>query len=110
MRTTLAAIAYLAGIIVWITLHASARYSSGPMAFWLLILLVVPYLVVAYRRERNSQQTTLLCTVFAIAIGFGLGFTAHFTQAQLGLLAFAGLFAATYICGIEFFSHSEREG
>ena len=109
MRTTLGAITYVIGSIVWITSHHSPRYGSGPLAFWLLVLLVVPYVVAVYRRERSSHETTVLCTILAIALGFGLGFTAEYTHAHIGVLAFAGLFAATYICGIELFPESERD-
>ena len=102
MRTTLGAIAYLIGTVFW----AFARFEwrvFNPLYFWMLLLLVVPYFAMLYRRDRGSRETAGLAIVMALAAGIGLGFTASFAGTNFGLVAFAGFFAAVYICGIEFF-------
>ncbi|HMG05345.1 MAG TPA: DUF2157 domain-containing protein [Chthoniobacterales bacterium] len=102
MRTTLGAITYLIGTWVWLM----ARDKAGgfdPIYFWLLLLLVVPYFAALYRRDRGSGETAGLAIVFAAVAAIGLGYTGDFARANIGILAFAGFFAAVYICGIEFF-------
>lgn len=108
MRTTLGAIAYCVGTIVWVTTRGG-RHDAGPMLFWLLVVLVVPYALAVYRRARESYETALLWTALAIALGFGIGGTAEFARMNVAVLGFAGLFTATYIGGIDFFPHDDRE-
>jgi uncharacterized membrane protein len=102
LRTTLGAITYVIGAVVWLFVRHEVR-EFEPVYFWMLLLLVVPYFAALYRRDRGSGETTGLVLVLAIAAAIGLGFTADFAKANLGVLAFAGFFATTYICGIEFF-------
>ncbi len=102
LRTTLGAITYVIGAVVWLFVRHEVR-DFETVYFWLLLLLVIPYFAALYRRDRGSGETTALAIVLAIAAAIGLGFTADFAKANLGVLAFAGFFATTYICGIEFF-------
>jgi uncharacterized membrane protein len=102
MRTTLGAITYLIGTWVWLWTRDKTS-GFDPFYFWLLLLLVVPYFSSLYRRDRGSRETAGLAIVLAAVSAMGLGFTGDFAQANLGILAFAGFFAAVYICGIEFF-------
>jgi uncharacterized membrane protein len=102
LRTTLGAIAYLLGTVIWLFVREKSR-GFDPMLFWLLLALVVPYFVRAYRHARTAGETSGLAIVLASVAGIGLGFTADFTGSNLGVLAFAGFFAVIYICGIEFF-------
>jgi hypothetical protein len=74
----------------------------------LLLLLIVPYLAHLFRRDRASLETTALGTVLAIGCAIGIGYTASFSKANIGVLAFAGFFALVYICGIEFFRIAEE--
>jgi len=110
MRTTLGAIAYLAGAIWWLFLREGWARSADPLLFWFLLALVVPFFGMLFRRDRSSHETTGLAIVLAAAAAIALGFTAAYTKTNLGVLAFAGFFAAIYICGIEFFPprHPER--
>ena len=109
LRTTLGAITYLVGATVWLFVHEKWGRTMNPALFWLLLLLVVPYFVAAYRRDRGSGETTALAIVLAAAAAIGLSFTAGYTNANLGTLAFAGFFATAYICGIEFFPRAESD-
>lgn len=102
MRTTLGAITYLIGTWVWLWTRDKAS-GYDPIYFWLLLLLVVPYFAALYRRDRGSRGTAGLAIVLAAVAAMGLGYTGDFAKANLGILAFAGFFAAVYICGIEFF-------
>ena len=102
MRTTLGAIAYLIGTVFWLFARHEWR-DLNPVYFWILLLLVVPYFGMLYRRGRSSRETAGLAIVIALAAAIGLAFTAHFAEANFGIVAFAGFFAAVYICGIEFF-------
>jgi len=74
-----------------------------------LLALVLPYAIIVHRRHRDSQETTLLWIVFAIAAAFGLGYVASFARAHLALLAFSGLFTAVYLCGMELFPRQDEE-
>lgn len=103
MRTTLGAIAYLIGAGVWVFNRELGRAATGPVTFWFLLLLVLPYLVIVYRRDRMSREMAGLAIVLAVVAAIGLGFTAEYAKANLGILAFAGFFAAVYISGTEFF-------
>ena len=106
MRTTLGAITYLIGAVVWIGLRERVS-GFDPISFWLLLLLVVPYFAMVYRRDRGSGETTGLAIVLAIAAAVGLGYTANFTggvvDGNLSFVALAGFFTTVYICGVEFF-------
>ncbi len=103
LRTTLSAVAYLVGAALWLFHHETRGHPLSPMLFWLLLLLVLPYFAFLYRHDRESRETTALAFVLTAVAAIGLGFTANYTKAQLGTLAFAGFFSAVYICGIEFF-------
>lgn len=102
MRTTLGAVTYLVGAVVWIVARQVAS-EFDPSYFWLLLLPVVPYFASLYRRDPGSGETAGLAIALAGAAAVGLGFTASFSTANLGVVAFAGLFTVIYICGIEFF-------
>ena len=109
MRTTLGTVLYLAGAVVW--LFARDEWFSSqqsPLFFWLLLLLIVPYFLLCFRRDSSSRETAWLAILLAIAAGIGLGFTADFTKANLGGVAFAGLSTAVYLCGMQFFPQNER--
>jgi hypothetical protein len=102
MRTTLGAISYLVGAAFWLVVREKES-GFDPIYFWLLLLLVVPYFAALYRRNRGSAETAGLAIVLAAVAALGLAFTGDFAHANFGTLAFAGFFAAVYICGIEFF-------
>jgi len=106
MRTTLGAITYLIGTWVWLWTRDKTS-GFDPLYFWLLLLLVVPYFSSLYRRDRGSRETAGLAIALAVVSAMGLGYTGDFAQANFGILAFAGFFAAVYICGIEFFAATE---
>lgn len=102
MRTTFGAISYLVGAASWLVVREKES-GFDPIYFWLLLLLVVPYFAALYRRNRGSAETAGLAIVLAAVAALGLAFTGDFAHANFGTLAFAGFFAAVYICGIEFF-------
>jgi uncharacterized membrane protein len=101
LRTTLGAVAYLMGAVAW--LIALERQEFEPTHFWFLLLLVVPYFAMLYRRNRANGETAGLAITLAITAALGLAFTSYSATANVGVIAFAGYFAAVYICGIEFF-------
>jgi uncharacterized membrane protein len=108
MRTTLGAVVYLIGAVFWLFAQNEWR-GLNPLYFWMLLLLVLPYFGTLYRRDRGSKETGALAIVIALAAAIGLGFTAYFAKANLGIIAFAGFFAAVYICGIEFFPAADSD-
>jgi uncharacterized membrane protein len=109
-RTTLGAVAYLIGTLVWLFARESwFTQRPSPNLFWLFLLLVLPYYLVLLRRDRTSRALTVLSIFLVVAATFGLGFTAEFTGANIGALAFAGLFAAAYLCGMKFFPAVENQ-
>jgi uncharacterized membrane protein len=105
LRTTIGAVVYVIGTVVWLLAREMAGFARlpNPMFFWILLLLVVPYFLLRYRRDRDSRETATLGIVLTIALVAGLGFTADFAKTDLGGIAFAGLFSAIYLCGMKFF-------
>src|SRR5882762_633383 len=104
LRTTLGAVVYVIGTVVWLfSRWGFFSREANPMLFWVLLLLVVPYFLIRFRNDRDSRETATLAIALTIAAVFGLGSTAEFAKADMGGIAFAGLFAAIYLCGIRFF-------
>jgi hypothetical protein len=103
MRTTMGAVAFLIGCAWWFFNQEIWGRATNPFLGWVLLALVVPYFASVYRRDPGSRETAGLAIGIAIVAGIALGFTAGFTKSNLGVLAFAGLFTAVYISGIEFF-------
>jgi uncharacterized membrane protein len=104
LRTTLGAIAYVIGCVVWLFARWGMFSPEGnPMLFWLLLVLVIPYVAIRFRHNRDSRQTATLVIILSLAALFGLGATAEFANANVGAMAYAGLATAIYLCGIKFF-------
>ena len=110
LRTTLGAVVYVIGTIVWLCAREMAFFlrAPNPMFFWILFLLVIPYFLIRYWKDRDSRETATLGIVLTIALVFGLGFTADFAKTDLGGVAFAGLLTAIYLCGIKFFPRTDE--
>jgi len=109
LRTTLGAVVYVIGTVVWLfSRWGFFSREANPMLFWILLLLVVPYFLIRFRNDRDSRETATLAIVLMVAALFGLGSTAEFAKADMGGIAFAGLLAAIYLCGIRFFSRTDE--
>ena len=109
LRTTLGAVVYLVGTLVWIfarLTHFSVRMPS-PMFFWILFLLVVPYFLIRYWKDRESRETAALALAMTIALTFGVAATTEFAKSDLGGVAFAGLFTGIYLAGMKFFPRTD---
>jgi len=104
LRTTLGAIAYVIGCFVWLFAGWGMFSPEGnPMLFWLLLVLVVPYVAIRFRYDRDSRETATLVIILALAALFGVGTTAEFANAHVGAIAYAGLATVIYLCGMKFF-------
>jgi uncharacterized membrane protein len=109
-QTTFGAVVYIIGTIVWLVSEVSWRFPKPEqLRFWPLLLLVAPFYYMQVRRGRTSRQTFTLSIVLVIAAIFGINAVAEATRASLGSVAFAGLFAGIYICGITFFQETDSE-
>lgn len=109
LRTTLGAVVYVIGAVVWLFDRWSfLGAQQNPNFFWLLLLLVIPYFLIRYRQARDSREMATLGVVLTLAIVIGLGFTAEFTKSDLGNVAFAGLFTSIYLCGMRFFPRTDE--
>ena len=109
LRTTLGAVVYVIGTVVWLfSRWGFISSQANPMPFWVLLLLVVPYFWIRFRNDRDSRETATLAIALTLAAVFGLGSTAEFAKANVGGIAFAGLFAAIYLCGIKFFPRTDE--
>lgn len=109
LRTTVGAVVYVLGTVVWLfSRWGFISSQANPMLFWVLLLLVVPYFWIRFRNDRDSRETATLAIALTVAAVFGLGSTADFAKADLGGIAFAGLFAAIYLCGIKFFPRTDE--
>ena len=106
LRTTFGASVYLIGGMVWLFVREKMR-DFDPIHFWLLLLLIIPYFAMLYRRARDSRETAAFAILLAATTALGLAFTADFTKANFAILAFAGFFALVYLCGIEFFGSAQ---
>ena len=83
LRTTLGAVAYVIGSVLWLFARWGIFSSQGnPMLFWLLLMLVIPYVVLRFRRDRDSRETATLVIVVALGALFGIGATADFAARQ----------------------------
>ena len=104
LRTTLGAIAYVIGCVVWLFAGWGMFSPEGnPMLFWLLLVLVVPYVAIRFRHDHDSRETATLVIILALAALFGVGATAEFANAHVGAIAYAGLATVIYLCGMKFF-------
>jgi len=104
LRTTLGAVAYVIGSVLWLFARWGIFSSQGnPMLFWLLLMLVIPYVVIRFRRDRDTPETATLVIVVALGALFGVGATADFADANVGGIAYAGLTTAIYLCGVKLF-------
>jgi uncharacterized membrane protein len=104
LRTTLGAIAYVIGSVLWLFARWGFSSSLGnPMLFWVLLILVIPYVVIRFQRDRNSRETATLVIILVLAALFGVGPTAEFADANVGVIAYAGLSTAIYVCGMKLF-------
>jgi uncharacterized membrane protein len=104
LRTTLGAIAYVIGSVLWLFARWGMFSPEGnPMLFWLLLILMIPYVAIRFRRDRDSRETAALAIILALASLFGVGATADFADANVGTLAYAGIATAIYLCGMKFF-------
>jgi uncharacterized membrane protein len=104
LRTTLGAIAHVIGCVVWLFATRGMFSPEGnPMLFWLLLVLVIPYVAIRFRLDRAGRKTAILVIILALASLFGVGATADFANANVGALAYAGLATAIYLCGMKFF-------
>ena len=104
LRTSLGAIAYVIGCVLWLFARwGTASSAANPMLFWFLLTLVIPYVAIRFRSDCDSRETTTLVITVALAAMFGVGATADFADANVGAIAYAGLATAIYLCGIKFF-------
>ena len=109
LRTTLGAVVYVIGTVVWLfSRWGFISSQANPMLFWVLLLLVVPYFWIRFRNDRDSRETATLAIALTIAAVFGLGSTAEFAKANIGGIAFAGLLTTIYLCGIKFFPRTDE--
>src|SRR6266513_5670928 len=65
LRTTLGAIVYIIGTIVWLSSRWGFFSQANPMLFWVLLALVVPYFWIRFRQDRDSRETATLAIVLA---------------------------------------------
>jgi uncharacterized membrane protein len=109
LRTTVGAVVYVLGTVVWLfSRWGFISSQANPMLFWVLLLLVIPYFWIRFRNDRDSRETATLAIALTVAAVFGLGSTADFAKADLGGIAFAGLFTTIYLCGIKFFPRTDE--
>jgi uncharacterized membrane protein len=109
LRTTLGAILYVIGTVVWLFDHWTLFGGpQNPNFFWLLLLLVIPYLLMRYRQQRESREFATLAIALALAAIIALGFTAEYAKADLGGVGFAGLMTTIYLAGLRFFPRADE--
>src|SRR5260370_17085594 len=80
LRTTLGAVVYVIGTIVWLFARWGFISQTNPMPFWVLLLLVVPYFWIRFRNDRDSRETATLAIALPVATLFGLAVTPEFSK------------------------------
>jgi uncharacterized membrane protein len=110
-QTNFGAVAYIIGTVAWVFAHSFSWFLQSPNLnlFWLLLLLIIPFYFGALHRDRLSRLSTILSILLLFAATAGLGFTVDAARANLGGIAFAGLFAAAYLMGIRLSGSLEGE-
>lgn len=108
-RTTVGAVVYIIGTVVWLFNRAEWSRDTPPeqLFFWLFLVAIAPYGIALFWRDRLARQTAVLFIVLMAAAGIGLGFLAESTRANVGAIAFAGFFTSIYLSGIKFFPRED---
>jgi uncharacterized membrane protein len=99
LRSTLPALLYLVGIVVW-TGSVTYRTSSG-LWYFPLLFAALPYLWWTARTNRYHPRPVLFAWVLAITVCVGTGFAAERVCGELDAwpVLFSGLFAVLYLAG-----------
>jgi uncharacterized membrane protein len=109
-RAAFGCVACIIGTVVWLVAESSWSFSKpAQLYFWLFLLALLPYVVLAFLRNRFGWQAAVLSICMLLASAVGLGFTAELTQANIGGIAFSGLFAGTYLLGMKLFRDASSQ-
>jgi uncharacterized membrane protein len=100
-RTNFGALAYIIGCASWI-LSESFWVFKRPdeIFFWFLLPLIIPFYATIVRQHPSGWAFRILSVALVAAGAAGLGVTVDLVQNDLGAVAFAGFFAAVYLCGM----------
>lgn len=92
--SVLAALLYLAGILAWAgAQHAQEGLTAG---FWLLALLIAPYVAWTFRRAPYSMRSALLSTGVCLCLPIAVSILIGHGAVELLILSHSGLFAVLY--------------
>ena len=103
MRACLPAVLYLVGITVW---AGDAQFShKQPAWFWVLAVLLVPYLWRLFRKDRYQPRLALVSWVWALCLCVATGFTLKWANGWWAGV-YAGLLAAMCMAGVIWFGEA----
>lgn len=95
LESTLAAIAYLAGITIW-----AMMIDSRAVLFWPLSWVIVPHFIRQIRRAPHASQW--LSVGFVISYACGIGLYLGKSQPPFWLIVYSMYFSALYLLGAHY--------
>ena len=99
LNASLPAILYMAALTGWAAYEQSER---GPTEwFWMLLLLVLPHIAVAYRKDQFGVRSMWLTWSFSATLCAATGIVLEKSLPGLWIMVYSSLFTAMYLGGVE---------
>lgn len=95
LRSSAAAVLYIVGITTWIGF--TDLYRAAGMGYWLLALLIGPYLWRTCRADPDSPRANLLGLVSGVSLGIAVGLIMEHRYSGSWMVVYSSLFAVYYL-------------
>lgn len=97
-NTSIIGLAYLCGITRWITYAKQEVVGSYLLIYWLLFLLIIPFISKTLKKTNNELESYAFIWLSLICIGLGLSATTLNDWIEpLHIVLFGGFFSAVYL-------------
>ncbi len=107
LNATAPLILYLAGITCWV---GYARFSDEyPIFYWLLAVLIIPYLWRAIKEDRYGIRPVLIMWIFSISLCIATGFSLGKLDFSLCIINYSFLLSIMYFIGILWFDETVND-
>ncbi len=104
LRATAPCLIYLAGITAWAGYSQSV--AGHALAFWPLLALVAPHVVIEYRKNPCSVRSSVLGWGLAFCLCVATGIVLEKVVPGLWIVVYSALFAVMYLAGSYWFDES----
>ncbi|MCC6487664.1 MAG: DUF2157 domain-containing protein [Candidatus Hydrogenedentes bacterium] len=98
LNASVPAVLYMAGMTGWAIYRESTNDPSE--WYWLLLLLVVPHITIAYREDRFGLRSTWLTWAFCATLCVATGFVLERSLPGLWIVVYSSLFTSIYLGGV----------